>query len=248
MSYRQQVLQQVKALVLGTTQRYEFALCVRDSGVSGRGVFLDHGVSPKGSVVTLYPGVYYPPPPLWAIGSQDTASGDIVSSLSLRLDDTTKNNDYLISLEATGGAIDAYTYQRLGTEAAFADLPLLHCCGHLLNHPNAGQHANCDVVDFSWKEVLGDDKGDLGESLRPERVNPIASGLWVIDAVTSQRHYTDGTASAADAPNTLTAVTSPRPPLAGLAIVATRPIKAGEPLLLDYKLRPPHPPWYTPAA
>lgn len=221
-------------------------LSVRDCGMSGRGVFLECDSVPIGEVLTLYPGVHYPPPPLWAtFGSQDTPTA-VISSASLRMEDTTKNNDYLITLEATGGCLDGFEFR---ATRGIGEIPLELCCGHLVNHPNAGEEPNCDVVDFTWREVLGDwdDDGDQLLELS-EHLNPLAPGLWVIDAVTTQHYHTDGSTSSTNASSSSAGALMPRPVLAGLAIVATKPINHHDQLLLDYKLQPPHPPWYTPAS
>jgi len=180
------------------------------------------------------------------------AESEVISSLSLRMQNATQlSNDYLITLETTGGAIDGYPFRELGLEAhAATDAAsgsLLHACGHFVNHPNIGESPNCDVVDFMWREALGDNhEAEISaDSLLPSCVNPVANGLWVIDAMTGERHNTDGSSSySTGAPNSLAEVSSPRPSLAGLALVATRPIEPGEQLLLDYKLQPPYPPWW----
>jgi hypothetical protein len=119
-----------------------FGLEINSSSVTnaGHGVFVNGKVH-KNEVVALYPGSYYPSPP---VNSLYSSNGDVVTKFNdLKLNFRDERNEYLISCNKLGGYIDG--------KSALYDSN--YCIGHLVNHPPKGVHPNVLPYDFSWQAV-----------------------------------------------------------------------------------------------
>jgi len=238
---RRELLRQINSIIVcdvksANRKHVEIRDC---GGPAGRRVYAAEEKLSEGTVVTFYPGTHYPAVPIWATCMD--SGGAILSGLSERLQDKTMDDSYLLTLIDAGGAIDGFPCKDRGKndveEDAFCSLPLSLMCGHLMNHPNPGELANMDVLDFLWHDIFLEQQSDYKEAVAARRIpNALSSGLWVIDPSNGERHETDGSSVAGS------------PALAGVGMVTTRDVMPGEELLLDYKLQSPHPPWYTPVS
>lgn len=184
---------------------------------------------PEGTVVALYSGVYFPLVPLHA---RAAARGDGVVTDVLRLSrlwgygaveeslvdvSYEEASSYWLILEVFSGVMDGFRAdQRVGCKSPFA-------VGQLINHPRRGVRPNVDWQEFRWPDAAG-----------PGVANRLHRGLWYMDPATGEAVDMPGQASEL------------RVPLPGIAIVATRTLRPGEELFMNYRFNPPYPPWYSP--
>ncbi|KAL1500396.1 hypothetical protein AB1Y20_013053 [Prymnesium parvum] len=223
---------------------FGFALRVAPSEAghaSGRGVFVD-GAMPPGTVIALYPGVWYETEHLLQLP---------------RAEDYFKGNEYLIArydkvvFDASPNAL------RVASPEALAN-PLT--VAHLINHPPAGKkpnvmHAPLDIDTELPPELV---------SLLPNVSYQRAKSKLIASSVQSpqQRALLAGGLSQAEAPGvkrgTVMDIISANLVQSiqadddvntyhGLALLTNRPVK-NEELFLNYRLNPrlPYPKWYTP--
>lgn len=228
-----------------------FSLEVKQSSVpnAGKGVYAANGLINKFSVVCLYPGVYYPPPPAFSLFSFDNEFSCLKPNDLLAMMNQQQNpaeNAYVMHCNNSGGSIDAENINP-------ADDGDQIRVGHLINHPPKGIKPNVFPFDFIWEENLKNFKDLTSLDLNQESVtkydekwlieveneatrelNPIGEGIWFIDPSTLEIKYLSPYCASH----------------AGVAIVASRDILAGEELFIDYRYEmsknfiPPD--WYYP--
>jgi hypothetical protein len=207
----------------------------------GYGLFLT-GAATRGDVVALYPGRYYPPPPLWAVSCDGPGAitcpplqGDTGS-----FDAAIGDNSYCMHVFPHGGFLDAEDGHRYAARHPFA-------LGHLANHPPAGQRPNVAVVAFLWRDVAEvqdrNQRAETHQYLHPVP-NEMKAGFWFLDPATG------------DAVNLSPTVPTHAELLCGCALVALDDLEGGShdseegssgpgiEIILDYALQPPFPPWY----
>lgn len=205
----------------------------------GDGLFLT-GTASRGDVVALYPGRYYPPPPLWAVSCDGPGvitcpplQGDTGS-----FDAAIGDNSYCMHVFPHGGFLDARDCHRFAAWHPFA-------LGHLANHPEAGKLPNVAAVAFLWRDVaeVQDQSLRAGahQYLHPVP-NEIKAGFWFLDPATG------------DAVSLSPTVPTHAELLCGCALVALDDLEGGGTeggssgsgieITLDYALQPPFPPWY----
>lgn len=205
---------------------------------SGDGVFIS-GVVKKHQLVSLYPGVYEPPPPALAVLSADGEHCISPDDLSLR-----SESCYRIHCNSCGGYLDAAKSAK-GFDSKFSSIIAPYVVGHMINHPPKGVKPNVFPVDFYWTEFLDHVRctvrpDDLSQAeVFVDSINNIDSssgGVWYVDPVTLEAVP-------------LTANCSPK---VGIAIVATDDIKCnateGTELWMDYRfnMKGTVPAWYSP--
>ena len=211
---------------------FKFTLDVRESSIrnANKGVFVRGHVT-KGDVVALYPGVYYPPVPVYAVGAADGSYCETACLARHMWDDSM----YCIDLSDIGGYIDGKNItEEFSSLSSFA-------VGQMINHPNPLQHPNVTPFDFHWEDVYNarniDNNYDitLEEYLGKVPVK-LGRGPWFIDPITHEVVNIGEGSSDIQLP--------------GLAMVAKEDICDGSELFLDYKLPPSNRPlWYhEPAA
>jgi len=210
--------------------------------------------------VTLYPGLYTPPTPLYAISSLtgDVAiPGNPLNSL-LPKDMVVEANSYCIHLDNAGGSLDA-----MGVGAgivgdacdddddddddddnnnnngnARVTWSNGHMVAHKVNHPPKGYLPNVKAFDFKWIEAFNATNTPYlkEDEQKISQINTFNFGhFWYTspegDVVLLEReHALSGAIQ-----------------LAGLVFVSTRPIQKGEEIFFDYKIEPScWPAWYYP--
>ena len=104
---------------------------------AGRGVFAARRIG-RDEVVTLYPGYYYPPPPVFAMSPLDGTPALQVSDIN---DSLLHASAYKMSC-SLGGFIDASREE--------VDL-IPHAVGHIVNH--SASKKNATVESFWWRDV-----------------------------------------------------------------------------------------------
>jgi hypothetical protein len=189
------------------------------------GVFVSGDVS-KGDVVCFYPGTYYPPPPLYALGVADGSycqTANIVRHMW-------EHNVYCINLNDMGGYIDGFLEKE---KSKFASLSP-YAVGQKINHPDKHNSPNVSTFEFLWRDVFasreGCDELCLEEFLSHVPVK-MGEGPWFIDPSTQE------VVTIENAPT--------NPALPGLALVALEDLEDGRELFLDYELKPEDmPDWY----
>jgi hypothetical protein len=234
-----EIVASASELVLQSGRR-TFELRTATSTISGggTGVFL-HGRASRGNAVSLYPGFYKPPPPIWAVQSESAWGSPSPYSNELSMDD----GEYCImcrlvcayacaralalvcvmahcimcSDSALGGYINGRNAASIQgvTANPFA-------VGQLVNHPPAGVRPNVTPFSFQWPDSLA----------RARLPNAAHGGVWYVDPISNE-------------PVRLSRDTAV--PLLGMILVALRPI-VDEELFLDYGLTPPYPRWYSPVS
>lgn len=203
---------------------------VENSLISGAGVGLlvRGGKIGRGEVVALYPGAYYPPPPLWSLSSSD---GNSVQSLT-NIRHSSGRNEYLIHCQGVGGYID-------GNIPFIKEQPF--AMAQFINHPPSNSRANVMSFPFLWVDAMFVHNSSVTKITRNmtshdfSKVNRVGSGPWFVDPLSGDTVYLS--------PETNTA------PCAGIAFLATRDIDEGEEILFDYKFDindPNLPSWYCP--
>ena len=104
---------------------------------AGNGVFNNRNESIQvNEVLTLYPGLYVPPPPIFFTGT------DELPLVSLNNSPLYPNCDYVIN-SSYGGYIDAANEN--DDDERFI--------GHLINHPS-NKKANVEAIHFQWNKVF----------------------------------------------------------------------------------------------
>lgn len=184
----------------------------------------------KGTVVALYPGVYYPPVPVYAIGAPDGSYCQTASLVRHMWDD----NVYCINLIDVGGYVDGHIVgdKHKSLSSSLSGFSV----GQMINHPSKAHSPNVTTFEFLWSdvyeaaEVKTADNLSLAEflALVPNRMG---EGPWFVDPSTNEVvKIGEG---------------SVQPKLAGLAMVALDDIADGSELFFNYKLGPKdRPDWY----
>jgi hypothetical protein len=213
-----------------------FSLSVRTSSIPGsnKGVFLS-GCAKKGTILALYPGIYYPPLPICAVGSADGSFSNSVSDVR----HMGQTNEYIIHLNQSGGYLDGKDIEKHTTNP-FA-------VAQMVNHPSPSFHPNVISFDFHWEDVynLCSSSGRLDQknliqsyseylNILPNR---FGSGPWYVDSSTDEVILINDGSGGGEA--------GPPCHLAGLAYMALEDIQDGVELFFDYKY-PSHarPSWY----
>lgn len=195
-----------------------FSLITRPSLIpnSNNGVFVQGSVK-RGTILSLYPGLYYPALPLCAIHN---AIGE--SSLSLiNIDYLSSNNEYIINLNHSGGYLDGKDIDKtVPTKNPYA-------IAHMVNHPSSKYYPNVISLDFLWKDVYEmcyhGNKNEFHSfnEFSKHVPNCFANGPWYVDSTTNEIiMINDGTVPCH---------------LAGLAYMALEDIHDGSELYFDYK-------------
>jgi hypothetical protein len=158
----------------------------------------------------VYIGVYYPPPPLWALSASDGAS-----VVCLHWGDQGNNyqpdNVYYLNLEGVGGRLDGKPL----TEMPISPSEPLEKYGlaQYINHPPPKKRPNVICVPFMWEKAIELFAQSLPSSQymwrdetcsqinNPDSVleaarnllvspslaiNPVARGNWFVDPVTAE--------------------------------------------------------------
>jgi hypothetical protein len=219
-----------------TKTELSFSLSVQTSSIPGSnyGVVLS-GFAKKGTILALYPGIYYPPLPICAVGSADGNFSNSVSDVRHMW----QTNEYIIHLNLSGGYLDGKDIKNQINPFAVAQM---------VNHPSPSFHPNVISLDFHWEDVYNLCSGQLANknifqsysqyvSLLP---NQFGNGPWYVDSSTDEVIMINDGAG---------------PPchLAGLAYMALEDIQDGVELFFDYRYpvnaRPSwyHVPKYTPS-
>ena len=133
---------------------------------SGNGVFLNGNVI-EGEVIALYPGSYFPPPPVLDLFS---SSGDMaIRTSDFNLEFNNVDSEYSISCNNCGGYIDGSNFKTLSN---------FHV-GHLINHPILG-NPNVMAFDFYWNNEPSNKRTEF-ESNYIKKINPLGKEIWYID-------------------------------------------------------------------
>ena len=201
---------------------------------AGLGVFTKQRIL-KDSLVTFYPGIYFPPPPLWVVASPD-------GEPALNLNSHMKNN-YIIHCNSCGGFIDGFDEGRLGTNWRDS-----RAMGHLINHPPKGSLPSVFCLDFQWDHIISLVKQRIARSQNceikdfaaqlAERVGLINSlpkcGPWYYDPAKGVVDFTKNCNS-----------------VVGIAFFSLVDISIGDEIYFDYKFESGDrniPDWYHPVA
>jgi hypothetical protein len=209
-----------------------FSLHVQTSSIPGsnQGVFISGSVA-KGTIVALYPGFYYPPLPVCAIGSVDGEISLPVTDLKHRLEDGT--NEYIIHLNNSGGYLDGSPHLTL-TVPPIDHVPHNpYAVAHMVNHPSPSNHPNVISLDFLWRDVYahclssqltrGSDPLPIPSFEEYSKIVPnrFGSGPWYVDSSTGEViMINDGSIPCH---------------LAGLAYMALEDLQDGDELFFDYR-------------
>lgn len=174
---------------------------------AGNGVFATTPIR-RNTPVVLYPGIYYPPPPLFAVAA---ASGEPAVNIGVSL---LHNTSYLIHCGTTGGDIDASTcLEQLCHPLAIA---------HFVNHPPSSIAPNVEKIEFFWSDLHKHTNTDLQSYHHAViKINRIDTGPWFFNPNTGEvENYVPDCAR-----------------LVGCAFVTTRDVAVGEELFFDYRLK-----------
>lgn len=201
---------------------------------AGSGVFSTQHVSHNNdtpTVLCLYPGIYTPPLPIYAMGRAEYLAN--LSPPSSKHSDI-KDNGYIMNLNSVGGYIDgcALTSQYDTTDDSLDINP--STVGHLVNHDST--ESNVGVISFAWDDILSDGRQDTSITRRtnedyfaiPNELRADCSP-WYFDTVLDEIVYFR-------TPDEET-LSLPYKLLCGAALVSSAPICKGEELLLDYGLK-----------
>eukprot|EP00435_Cladocopium_sp_Y103_P055069 s974_g18.t1 len=184
----------------------------------GKGVFVSASDAPAGALVALYAGVWFPKVPRTKCLDDDICSWVTVMDL---------HGPEAVDPELAGCEVADLVAYRLFCDGGILDgfqaerrvrragLQSPFAVGQLVNHPPQGIEANVQILEISEP---------LDEMWAVSRLH---EGLWYLDRSWSPVHVP--LAGAKRAPT--------------VAMEALRELRVGEELFLDYKLRPPHPPW-----
>lgn len=120
---------------------------------AGNGVKLVGNDVDINQVISLYPGAYFPPPPVWTLMSSDGESLAIKSANQFvkklhNYGNYDKKNEYQMNCNAFGGYIDGYYH----INNKLISNP--YCVGHLINHPPKGTKPNVMKKEFLWKNIF----------------------------------------------------------------------------------------------
>ena len=242
-----------------------FHLDVRKSSIpnAGYGVFCERGSISKHSLVCLYPGQYYPPPPAWCVASVDgdtsAYSANFFDHMIVQQERST--SVYQIHCNNSGGHIDAAGNGPLHGYPSYA-------VGHLINHPSKPLRPNVSPCDFLWDNIFDHFMDRCSEEHREARLlqELIQSRLdAVYDCPTDRgvfsagrpcnesiklsiRNYLLKLARAVNSighgawyvdpsrpEGPIVQLTPDCAPLVGMAIIASEDISAGSELLMDYR-------------
>ncbi|CAL1143284.1 unnamed protein product [Cladocopium goreaui] len=206
---------------------HAFEVSVRQSQIApdcGKGVFVSASDAPVGALVALYAGVWFPNVPRAHFLDDDICSWVTVMDLhgpeavDPELAGCEVADVVAYRLFCDGGILDGFQAER---RVRRAGLQSPFAVGQLVNHPPQGIEANVQILEISEP---------LDETWAVSRLH---QGLWYLDRTWSPVNVPQGRAHGAMRAPTV-------------AMEALRELRVGEELFLDYKLRPPHPPWYTP--
>jgi len=194
-----------------------------DEPSSGNGVFVARGSVPAASLVALYAGIWFPSVPIakiqWGTEAQSYSWSHVLDI----------HGPDAVDAELTHCTREEVVAYHLCCDGGImdgfrADSRVRTDCarspyavGQLVNHPPRGQKPNVKLLQLEPLSM-------------PLAVNRVHDGLWYLD------------------PNTWSEVrVSPNIQPPTIALQATRHLALGEELLLNYRLRRPHPSWYHPA-
>jgi len=198
---------------------------------AGHGAFSRKRISSElPRVVCLYPGIYTPPIPNYALRHTEYLANVIPPSFythRLQMDE----NAYVLNLQSSGGYIDGCALESQFNKTTKLDTNP-SACGHLVNHDAV--HYNTEVFDFCWSDIMGFQNGSGEEDdlyILPNEIRTDGSP-WYYDKIhedivrfPKQSIETSGIKSH------------------GAALLVTKPLDEGDELLLDYKLSEPYPKW-----
>jgi hypothetical protein len=138
-------------------------------GDSGNGLFAKSFI-PKGTLISFYPGAYYPPLPLWTVGLPDG-----LIATDLRPTGRGRFEDAYRIYHSNGGYFD-------GLKGVSSPIAL----AHLINHPPRIFSPNVVSIDFLWKSLCK----STGLSLNHPTIhtlNQLAVGTdWFLDPITEE--------------------------------------------------------------
>jgi hypothetical protein len=200
-----------------------FSLRIQTSSIPGsnQGVFLSGSVK-KGTIVALYPGLYYPPLPVCAIGSIDGEISLPVTDLKQRIEDGT--SEYIIHLNNSGGYLDGNPLLAFDVSDTNTPPPNPYAVAHMVNHPSPSFHPNVISLDFLWRDLYTHCAPQLSSSFEEYSKivpNRFGSGPWYVDSSTGEvMMINDGTIPCH---------------LAGLAYMALEDIDDSQELFFDYR-------------
>lgn len=201
---------------------HEPLVTVKPSGITnaGNGVFSRIRITTDDLpvVMCLYPGIYTPPPPMYAIRDAEYVANKIPPSYFCNGIDM-DSNAYIMNLQGSGGYIDGCALKSQYCETSNLDSNP-SACGHI-------------VFDFCWDDIILQHRDDEDDEPLYEFPNEIrADGSpWYFDNVLEKVVSFPKAES----------VRKTRP--FGAALVATQPLDKGDELLLDYKMAEPYPSW-----
>lgn len=180
-------------------------------------------------VACLYPGIFTPPVPIYALRNAKYLANSIPPSYyssGVEMND----NAYIMNLQGHGGYIDGCALESQYCKPALDSNP--SACGHLVNHNS--RKVNAQVLDFCWDEVFTDEvdlDNDGNNSLYhlPNELRADGSP-WYYDSMHEE------------------VISFRNKPLSnrgvfGAALILIKPLENEDELLLDYKLNEPLPNW-----
>lgn len=211
---------------------HEPLVTLKPSGITnaGNGVFSRIRITTDELpvVLCLYPGIFTPPPPIYAIRDAEYIANELPPSYfcnGIEMD----NNAYIMNLQGSGGYIDACVLKSQYCETSNLDSNP-SACGHIVNHD--ANNPNTEVFDFCWADVLLDRHDEDDEPCYQLPNEMRADGKpWFFDKVLREIvSFPEAESVGKSQPF-------------GAALVATQPLDKDDELLLDYKLTEPYPSW-----